>query len=86
VPLSQAIKNLQNAPSARKRGKETEWSAAEDEKIVKLRTDNMKWADIANELPGRTSIGCRLRYQNYLFNRAAWTETSKNNLATTYEK
>jgi hypothetical protein len=44
----------------------------------------MKWDDIATRLPGRSSLSCRLRYQNYLEKRAIWDEEKKNKLAMLY--
>ncbi|RYZ98666.1 MAG: hypothetical protein EOP11_20340, partial [Proteobacteria bacterium] len=38
---------------------------------------SFKWDDIAKRLPGRSSISCRLRYQNYLEKRAIWDEEKK---------
>jgi len=46
----------------------------------------MKWDDISERLPGRSSISCRLRYQNYLEKRAVWDEEKKNKLATLYAR
>jgi hypothetical protein len=46
----------------------------------------MKWDDIAKRLPGRSSISCRLRYQNYLEKRAIWDEEKKNRLARLYAR
>jgi hypothetical protein len=46
----------------------------------------MKWDDIAKRLPGRSSISCRLRYQNYLEKRAIWDEEKKNKLARLYAR
>lgn len=46
----------------------------------------MKWDDIAKRLPGRSSISCRLRYQNYLEKRAVWDEEKKNKLARLYAR
>ncbi|KAF2844733.1 hypothetical protein T440DRAFT_547130 [Plenodomus tracheiphilus IPT5] len=46
----------------------------------------MKWDDIAKRVPGRSSISCRLRYQNYLEKRAIWDEEKKNKLARLYAR
>jgi hypothetical protein len=46
----------------------------------------MKWDDIAKRLPGRSSISCRLRYQDYLEKRAIWDEEKKNKLARLYAR
>lgn len=46
----------------------------------------MKWDDIAKRFPGRSSIACRLRYQNYLEKRAIWDEEKKNKLARLYAR
>ncbi|ODH46204.1 hypothetical protein GX48_07702 [Paracoccidioides brasiliensis] len=46
----------------------------------------MKWNDISNRIPGRSAIGCRLHYQNYLKPRSEWDEDLKNMLARQYER
>jgi hypothetical protein len=65
--------------------KQTKWSAEEDAQIIKLRGSGMKWDDISERLPGRSSISCRLHYQNYLATRE-WNGERKDNLARLYEK
>jgi len=46
----------------------------------------MKWEDISKNLPGRSAISCRLRFQNYLERRSEWDEEKKNKLARLYER
>ena len=46
----------------------------------------MKWDDISKRLPGRSSISCRLHYQNFLERRPEWDEEKKNKLAVLYER
>lgn len=46
----------------------------------------MKWDDISEEIPGRSTISCRLHYQNYLEKRADWDEESRNKLARVYDR
>lgn len=46
----------------------------------------MKWDEISNHLPGRSSISCRLHYQNYLEKKSVWDEDKKNKLALVYER
>ncbi|RYN48233.1 hypothetical protein AA0117_g13445, partial [Alternaria alternata] len=61
--------------------KQSKWTPEEDNLVIELRGQGMKWDDIAKRLPGRSSISCRLRYQNYLEKRAIWDEEKKNKLA-----
>lgn len=70
-------------PSARK---QTKWSPEEDASIIELRGNGMKWDDISERLPGRSSISCRLHYQNYLERRSEWDEDRKNKLARLYDR
>lgn len=72
------------APVARK--KQQKWSPEEDSRIIELRGSGMKWAEIANHLPKRTEIGCRLHYQNYLEKRGSWDDERKTKLARVYER
>ncbi|KAF2752382.1 hypothetical protein EJ05DRAFT_417374, partial [Pseudovirgaria hyperparasitica] len=62
----------------------TKWTQQEDELIVLLRGQGMKWEGISKRIPGRSAISCRLRYQNYLKKRAHWDEDKKNKLARLY--
>lgn len=66
--------------------KQSKWSAEEDEKIIELRGQKMKWEDISQHLPGRSAISCRLHYQNYLEKRSTWDDDRKNKLARLYER
>lgn len=66
--------------------KQTKWSPEEDKLIVELRGKGMKWEDIAEQVPGRSTLACRLRYQNYLERRAEWDDEKKNKLARLYER
>ncbi|KAK4240288.1 snRNA-activating protein complex subunit 4 [Achaetomium macrosporum] len=66
--------------------KQSKWSAEEDALIIELRGSGMKWDDISKRLPGRSSISCRLHYQNYLERRSEWDEERKNRLARLYER
>jgi hypothetical protein len=83
-PPSQLIKRaasqiplLEESPAK----KQSKWTPEEDNLTIALRGQGMKWDDIAKRLPGRSSISCRLRYQNYLEKRAVWDEEKKNKLA-----
>lgn len=91
TPLSAAA----SVPTKRQQGthpsetpakKQSKWSPEEDEKIIRLRGDAMKWEDISKQLPGRSAISCRLHYQNYLERRSEWDEDRKNKLARLYER
>lgn len=66
--------------------KQSKWTPEEDNLTIELRGQGMKWDDIAKKLPGRSSISCRLRYQNYLEKRAIWDEEKKNKLARLYAR
>lgn len=73
-------------PSETPAKKQSKWSADEDALIIDLRGSGMKWEDISKRLPGRSSISCRLHYQNYLERRSEWDEERKNKLARLYER
>ena len=66
--------------------KQSKWTPEEDNLVIELRGQGMKWDNIAKRLPGRSSISCRLRYQNYLEKRAIWDEEKKNKLAKLYAR
>ncbi|GAB7340694.1 hypothetical protein MBLNU457_7082t1 [Dothideomycetes sp. NU457] len=66
--------------------KQSKWSPEEDASIIELRGNGMKWEDISKNLPGRSAISCRLRFQNYLERRSEWDEEKKNKLARLYER
>ncbi|EGX93387.1 MYB DNA-binding domain protein [Cordyceps militaris CM01] len=66
--------------------KQSKWSADEDAIIIELRGKGMKWDDVSKHLPGRSSISCRLHYQNYLERRSEWDEERKNKLARLYDR
>jgi hypothetical protein len=74
---------LPDEPPAKKQAK---WTPEEDNLTIELRGQGVKWDDIAKRLPGRSSISCRLRYQNYLEKRAIWDEEKKNKLARLYAR
>jgi Myb-like DNA-binding domain len=87
VAMSVPIKRQQGThPSESPAKKQSKWSPEEDEKIIRLRGDAMKWEDISKQLPGRSAISCRLHYQNYLERRSEWDEDRKNKLARLYER
>lgn len=62
------------------------WSPEEDGKIVQLRQDGLKWEDVSKQLPGRSALSCRLRYQNYLEKNPIWDDSGKDKLARLYER
>lgn len=66
--------------------KPLKWTPEEDNCIIELRGQGMKWDDIAERLPGRSPTSCRLRYQNYLEKRAVWDEEKKSTLARIYAR
>jgi len=54
-----------------------DWTAKEDKMIVRLHDDGLKWADIAQNLPGRLGEHIRDRYINFLdptLIKTPWTE------------
>lgn len=66
--------------------KQSKWSAEENDLIIKLRGDGLKWEEVSRHLPGRSAISCRLHYQNFLERRPLWDEEKKNKLARLYER
>ncbi|KAF2264276.1 hypothetical protein CC78DRAFT_246172 [Lojkania enalia] len=88
-PPSQMIKRAPSQtplPEESPAKKQSKWTPEEDNLTIELRGQGMKWDDIAKRLPGRSSISCRLRYQNYLEKRAVWDEEKKNKLARLYAR
>jgi hypothetical protein len=73
-------------PAASPAKKQSKWTPEEDALIIELRGNNMKWDDIAERIPGRSAISCRLHYQNYLEKRSEWDEEKKNKLARLYDR
>ena len=66
--------------------KQSKWTDEEDDQLITLRGEGMKWEEIAKHVPGRSAIACRLHYQNFLERRAAWDEEKKNKLAQLYNR
>ncbi|ORX92421.1 hypothetical protein BCR34DRAFT_500750 [Clohesyomyces aquaticus] len=66
--------------------KQCKWTLEEDNLTIELRGQGMKWDNIAKRLPGRSSISCRLRYQNYLEKRTIWDGKQLNKLARSYAR
>ncbi|OCK73761.1 hypothetical protein K432DRAFT_430407 [Lepidopterella palustris CBS 459.81] len=66
--------------------KRPKWTPEDDNLIIELRDASMKWDDIAKRFSGRTSIACRLRYQNYLEKRDFRDEEEKDRLARLYNR
>ena len=85
VPLKR-LSSGQDFSSHSPAKKQSKWSPEEDSKIIQLRQDGMKWEDISKHLPGRSPIGCRLHYQNFLERRSEWNEDRKNKFARLYER
>lgn len=88
-PPSQMLKRATSQtplPEESPAKKQSKWTPEEDNLTIELRGQGMKWDDIAKRLPGRSSISCRLRYQNYLEKRAVWDEEKKNKLARLYAR
>ena len=72
--------HLREEPSQRK----SKWTTREDDRVTRLRNLGVIWDDISKQLPGRTAVSCRLRFQNYLENRDIWDDAKKNKLARLY--
>ncbi|KAF2197260.1 hypothetical protein GQ43DRAFT_336507, partial [Delitschia confertaspora ATCC 74209] len=66
--------------------KQKKWHQEDDKIVVELRDKGLKWDDVANHFPGRSSTACRLRYQNYLEKQVDWGEEKKNKLARLYAR
>lgn len=62
------------------------WTADEDAQLLELRGRNVMWEDIGENFPGRTVMGCRLRYRNYLEKKSKWNGDKKDKLARLYER
>lgn len=62
------------------------WTPDEDALIIELRAKGMNWGKISEQIPPRTALGCRLRYQNYIERRFEWEEHHKTKLALLYER
>jgi len=67
--------------------KQCRWTPEEDSLLFELREQGTKWEDIARQIPGRTLVSCRLRYQNYLVKQGGgWDEDKKDHLARVYTR
>lgn len=64
----------------------TKWSEEENQLLINLRGQNMKWEDISVCLQGRTALSCRLHFQNSLERKFDWTEAAKDKLARLYAR
>jgi hypothetical protein len=75
-------------PEESRTKKLTKWTPEEDNLMIQLRNLNKKWDDIAERLPGRSSVSCRLRYQNYLKieKEKIWKDADKEKLAGIYAR
>jgi hypothetical protein len=82
-PPTQVLKKPASKSPAKDRFK---WAPEEDSLITELRGQGRTWKDIAKSLPGRSSMSCRLRYQNYLEKRVVWDEEKKTKLALLYAR
>ncbi|RAR04738.1 MYB DNA-binding domain containing protein [Stemphylium lycopersici] len=51
--------------------KQSKWTPEEDNLVIELRGQGMKWDDIAKRLPGRSSISCRLRFKDQMWQKVA---------------
>ncbi len=62
----------------------SKWGACENTVVIQLRGSALKWDDISERLPGRSTVSCRLHYQNSLERRQEWEEATKTRLAVFY--
>lgn len=86
VPQKRSAGHLGPPPSAPPPKKMGKWTPEEDAIAIELRRKGMKWDDISKQLPGRSPISCRLRYQNYSEKRPDWDEEKKDKLARLYNR
>lgn len=65
-----------------------QWTKWEDNQVLERRQRNppMTWDEIAAEIPNRSAIACRLRFQNYMERKAEWTDAEKEQLARLYDR
>ncbi|KAI4119663.1 MAG: hypothetical protein LQ345_000461 [Seirophora villosa] len=79
-----------NPRESRQANKKTtrQWTKWEDKLVLERRQINppVTWDVIAAEIPNRTPIACRLRFQNYLERKAEWTDAVKEQLARLYDR
>jgi len=66
--------------------KQSKWSSAEDQLLILLRGENIKWEEISKRLPGRSAISCRLHYQNFLERKAEWNRERDAKMARLYDR
>ena len=69
LPVPEAVPICSfSSSSASKQSKRHKFSKDEDEKLKAVieRIGTTNWADVAKEMPGRSSRQCRERYRNYL--------------------
>lgn len=64
--------------------KNTKWTAEDDKLLTTLRNNRTTWDEIAKAFPGRSSLSCRLHYQNYVEKQVDWDEERKSKLARLY--
>jgi hypothetical protein len=86
IPQKRGATHLGPPPSAAPPKKMGKWTPEEDAIAIELRRKGMKWDDISKQLPGRSPISCRLRYQNYSEKRPDWDEEKKDKLARLYNR
>lgn len=85
-PQSLASNALIPAKPKPQKRRNIKWTPKEDATMIELRRNGVKWEDIAKQLPGRSALSCRLRYQNYSDKRPQWDEKKKNKLAHLYSR
>lgn len=66
--------------------KSQKWSAEENALLTELRGAKLKWDDVSKRFPGRSTLSCRLHYQNFLERRAEWDEHKEIKLSRLYER
>ena len=63
-----------------------EWSLGEEKKVREPRSMGWGWTAISGQLPGRSSIACRLHFQNVLEPKLRWNEEEKTKFARLYDR
>ena len=80
-PPSEETQGLEPPPK-----KQSKWTNEENDRIIRLRSEGLKWEEVSRHHPGRIAISCRLHYQNFLERRPYWDDEKKNKLARLYER
>ncbi|RUP45830.1 hypothetical protein BC936DRAFT_147682 [Jimgerdemannia flammicorona] len=69
-PIMPPIKTEKNTGTAAKSG----WSQQEDTALTEGRENGLSWEEISAQLPGRTVIACKRRFDNRQRQSGPWSE------------